>query len=586
MKQVDLLLRDGRIIDVLYGEISQPTNVAIKDCRIVGIGDSYEAKNKIDVQGKFLVPGFGDLHVHIESTMLRPTYAIKTFLPHGTTYIVHDPHEVANVDGLNGIISMISETEHLPCHTYTTIPSCVPATPPEMGLETSGSYIGVNEVRSLMGCKMFVGLGEVMDVPGVLNKEEKIMKKIEIARKHQKIVEGHAPGLTGDDLKRYVEAGIESDHEVTSFDEAMERIKLGMYVEVREGSASHDLEPIISGFVKRGGNTDKLVFCSDDINTHDLVSRGHIDHNIRKSINLGMNPVEAFRIASYNGYRRLKMEKRGAIEEDYVADLVVISTPDNTSKTLKRFKVDKTVYNGHLVVNNGELVTDLPEKKYGSDILNSVNLAKKYEPKDFTINIGLEYAKKKAQVRIIGLQNDKLETKELIEEMYTENGILHPNLEKNILKAFVIGRHDGLVTSKGNVGYGFIKNMGLSEGAISSSIGHDCHNIIVTGTNSWDMSVAVNRQQQIGGGIVLVENSKVTREIPLKYYGLMSTKRAEEVCDEQKKLNERLYELGSRMENPAMKLAFVPLTVIPELRLTDKGLVKNYQIVPLIVEAK
>jgi adenine deaminase len=588
MKTVDLLLKDGRIIDVLYGEISPPTSVAIDNWEIAGIGGSYKAKQEIDVRGKFLAPGFIDSHIHLESSELVPIYFIKAVVSHGTTGIIHDPHEIANIGGLYGLTVLHAGTECLPCKIYMTVPSSVPITPPEMGLETSGSHIGIKETELLMDSPEVVGLGEVMNIPGVLNREENIMKKIEIAKKHDKIVEGHAPRLTGDVLKRYIDAGIESDHEVTSFEEAKERNERGMWVYIREGSASRDEEKIIPGYVKKGENTDKLAFCVDDLNTHDLI-RGHIDHCIRKAIKLGMDPVEAFRIASHNACRRFKKEKIcGAIKEGYFANLVVISAPGNSPENLDKFKICKTFYSGRIVFNEGELCDQLknyPEEKYDLKILNSVSLAKKYEPKDFTINLGPKYASKEVQVRVIQVKDGTIETKELLERMYADKyGVLDPDPEKDISEAFVVGRH---AASKGNVGRGFIKGIGIKKKtpyAISSSIGHDDHNILVTGTNSRDRSVAVNRQQHIGGGIVLVENGIVTREISLRYFGLMSIKPAEQVYNEQQMFNERLYEMGSKLKSPATTLSFVPLTVIPELRLTDKGLVKNYKIVPLIVE--
>jgi len=585
MEEVDLFLKGGRIIDVLYGKILPPTDVAIDGRKIAGIGGSYKAKKEINIKGKFLAPGFVDSHIHLESSMITPTYFIKTVLPYGTTGIVHDPHEIANIGGLAGIIGIMAETESLPCNVYATIPSCVPATPEEMGLETSGSYIGVKETEILMKDRRVIGLGEMMNIPGVLNREENIMKKIEIAKKNRKIICGHATGLKGDDLKRYFAAGIESDHEVTSYEEAMERLELGIWVEVREGSACHDLEPIISGLVKRGENTDKLLFCNDDINVHDLMYRGHIDHHIRKSIKLGIDPTEAFRIASYNTYRRLKKEKwLGAIKKGYAANLVVISAPGDSPENLDRFKVEKTIYNGQIVFNEDKLLVEFPKRKYDFEILNSVKLAKKYEPKDFTIDLGPKYAGKEVPVRVIEIQSGTIETKERIEKMYTEDGTLNSIPERDILKAFVIGRHDGLRVSKGNVGYGFVKGIGIKQGAIGTSVLHDCHNLGVVGTNNLDMSIAVNRLYEIGGGMNLVENGRLTREIPLRYYGLMSIKDPEEVYKEQEKMNQRLHYLGSELKESLATLSFVSLPVIPELKLTDKGLVKNYKIAPLVVE--
>jgi len=585
METVDLLLTDGRIIDVLYPEILPPTSVAINDGKIVDIGGSYKARKEINVRGKFLAPGFGDLHIHLESTMVRPKYVIKTMLSHGTTYLVHDPHEAANVQGLYGIMSMLAETENLPCYAYMTVPSCVPATPRKMGLETGGYDIGVKETEILMRCPEVVGLGEVMDILGVLNREETIMKKMEIAKKYGKYIDGHGAGLDRADATRYFSAGPSSDHEVTSFEEFKIRDDLGVWVYGREGSASHDLERIIPGIVKKGENTDKLAFCVDDLSAYDLIHRGHIDHCMRQSIKLGMDPAEAVRIGSYNGCRRLGKENfMGVIKEGYIADLVVISTRNQTEKTFDRFEVDKTIWNGKLVFSRDEGLVYSPKKKF-EPVSNSVNLAKKYEPKDFTINLGPKYASKEVPVRVIGVEDETIETKELIEKMYTDkDGILHSDPEIDILPAFVVGRHSA---SRGNVGRGFVKGIGIKKKipyAISSSFAHDCHNIIVTGTNPLDISTAVNKQQDIGGGIVLVEKGKVTREIPLRYFGLMSTETPEQVYNEQKMFNERLHELGSKLNSPAATLSFVPLTVIPELRLTDKGLVKNYKIVPLIVE--
>jgi adenine deaminase len=300
-----------------------------------------------------------------------------------------------------------------------------------------------------------------------------------------------------------------------------------------------------------------------------------------------MEPVEAFKMASLNGYRRLKMEDKGAIEEGYDANLVVISTPDQSEKNLYKFKVEKTILDGKIVFNREKGLIYFPEKKFRPDVSNSVKLAKKYEPKDFTINLGQKYVERGVQVRVIEVEDGTIETKELIEKMYTDKyGILHSDPERDILPAFAIGRH---ATSRRNVGCGFVKGIGIKKKtpyAISSSVAHDCHNIIVTGTSPLDISIAVNRQQDIWGGIVLAEGGRVTREIPLRYFGLMSTKSTEQVYNEQKMFNKRLHELGSKLKNPAITLSFISLTVIPELKLTDKGLVKNFEIVPLVVETK
>ncbi|MCD4784639.1 MAG: adenine deaminase [Candidatus Eremiobacteraeota bacterium] len=543
-KRVDLLIRNARIVNVLSGEIYL-TNVAIDGGLIVGFGD-YQAIQNIDLEGKYLAPGFLDGHMHMESSMIEPTEFSRVVVPKGTTTVIVDPHEIANVRGIEGIKYILRANKVVPLDIYAMVPSCVPATP----LETSGAKLTAEDIVPSFTKDRVLGLGELMDFPGVLNKNPHVLRKMKV--KGIRRIDGHAPGLSGKDLYAYVAAGAVSDHECTTFEEALEKLRLGMYIMIREGSVTRDLDALLP--LVTPVNMRRCMFVTDDREPLDLVNEGHMSFVIKKAISRGMDPTVAFAMATINTAEYFGLKNIGAIAPGYIADLVVI---DNFND----FNVSMVFKKGHLVAKDGKPLFALRSLD-ATPVMNTVNIPP-IDPDTFKIEAKGEY------INVIGLVPQQIITRKLKMKTKIEDGYAVSDPENDILKMVVIERHN----ATGNIGKSFATGFGIKKGALASTVAHDSHNLLILGANDNDMAIAAKRIQELQGGQVIVVDGKVVAELPLPIGGLMSDLPLHEVKERLDKFDEITAELGSGMPHPFMTLSFMALPVIPELKVTDLGLV-------------
>ncbi|MCS7286806.1 MAG: adenine deaminase [Anaerolineae bacterium] len=542
-EEVDLLLKNVRLVNVLSGEIYL-TNVAVARTKIVGFGE-YRAKEVLDLDGYYLCPGFIDGHVHIESSMLTIPEFAKVVVPHGTTTVIIDPHEIANVLGLDGIRYMLESSKYNPLSVYVMLPSCVPAT----DMETSGSQLASYDIAPLFSNPWVLGLAEMMNYPGVIFGDGEVLAKIASARGHP--IDGHAPGLTGKDLAAYIAAGIGSDHECTTLEEAREKLRLGMYVMIREGSTAKNLRDLLP--LVTPTNARRMMFVTDDRHPGDLIREGHIDHIIRLAIDQGVDPILAIQMATLNPAEYFGLKDLGVIAVGRQADMVLF---DN----FKEFRILKVWRAGTLVAEDGKIIPwERPQRSI--PLRSSMNI--KWEGVDFKIPA------QSSRVKVIEIIPGQIVTRKLITEAKVVDGYVVSDVERDILKIAVIERH----TASGNMGKGLVKGFGLKKGAIASSVAHDSHNIVVVGVSDEEMMRAVREIEAMKGGLVAVADEQVLARLPLPIAGLMSEKSAYEVEAELEELTEATKALGCILEEPFMALSFLALPVIPELKLTDKGLV-------------
>lgn len=556
---VDLLLKNAQIINVFSGEIYND-NVAILGEKIVGIGSYNNANKVIDLQNQYLFPGFIDGHVHIESSMVPVGEFSRTVVPLGTTSIVIDPHEICNVLGSAGISYMLKSSKYSPVNVYIMLPSCVPAT----DLETAGAELKALDLLPFLSDKWVLGLGEMMNYPGVISKDTEVLDKIKIACNAR--IDGHAPKITGKDLQAYIATGISSEHECTTIEEALERLRLGMYIMIREGSSAKDLRTLIK--LVNPYNAHRFIFVTDDRHPADLISEGHINNMVKIALEEGIDPTIVARMSSTNACIYYGLDKLGAIAPGYFADLVVI---DN----LKDVNISMVFKNGELVAKNGQLLYDSPMQS-DIKIRGSVNIRWLAES-DF--HIRADNGKYKAHV--IGLIPDKIVTNHLIEEIEVTDGLVQPDIERDILKLVVIERHN----ASGNIGKGLVKGFGLKKGAIGSSVSHDSHNIVVIGTNDNDILNAAIKIRKMQGGIAISVNGKIVDALPLPIAGLMSDRPIKEVQEKLESMETVAKSLlGVTVSAPFGALSFLSLPVIPELKLTDLGLVdvNKFKIIDLL----
>jgi len=541
----DLLLKNARVVNVFSGEIEE-TGVAILHSRIVGLGNDYPAQRVVDLGGKYVAPGLIDAHVHIESAMVPPYEFARAVVPHGTTSVIIDPHEIANVLGVEGIEYMLEASKYTPFSVFVMVPSCVPAT----HLETNGGVLRWSDLIPFKNDPWVIGLGEMMNYPGVLLRDQEVLDKLRAFFNRR--IDGHAPGLSGRDLEAYVAAGIASDHECTTIEEAREKIRLGMRVMIREASNARNLEALLP--VVNAKNARRILFVTDDRFPADLIDEGHIDHIVRVAIREGLDPVTAIQIATLNAAEYFNLHDRGAIAPGRRADLIVF---DN----FNRFTIEQVYRGGKLVARNGRIVPqDVPPRNL--PIRNTINV-------DWSkVDVRLP-ANGHKKVRVIGLIPDQIVTTQSIEEARIENGWVVADPSRDLLKVAVIERH----RATGNVGIGFVRGLGLARGAIGSSIAHDSHNIIVAGTNDDDLMTAARAIAAMQGGLVAVADGEVLARVPLPIAGLMSDQPLERVREQLDDLAAVARDLGSKLHAPFMAMAFIALPVIPELKLTDKGLV-------------
>lgn len=543
LEKADLVIKNAKVINVLSEEIHQ-SDIAIADGVIAGIGENYEGEKTIDLNGAYVSPSFIDGHVHIESSMLLPDEFAKMVVPCGTTTVIIDPHEISNVLGLHGISFMHEAVQGLPLDVYTMLPSCVPATP----FETSGFDLNSYDLSLLIDKPWVLGLAEMMNYPGVLNLDKNVMSKLDLAKAHNKQIDGHAPCLTGKDLCAYIASGVSSDHECTMPDEAQEKLRLGMYIMIREGTPAKDLESLLPLLVKT--NTRKCIFVTDDRHPEDLKS--HINSMVRKAVEYGVEPIKAIQMASLNTAEYFNLKNLGAIAPGYKADFLVLPN-------LVDFEPELVFKNGELVANKGHLVNQ-PERKEILGVRNSVNV-KWIEYDDFKIEA------KSDTVRAIQVIPKQLLTKSVESQIKVVDGFAESNIENDTLKICVIERH----RAGGNIGKGFVKGFNLKSGAIASTVAHDSHNMIVIGTNDDDMYKATVALIKSHGGKIVVNNGEVISHLPLPVAGLISDKDAEYVIEKGVELTEATKNIGCELDDAFMTMGFLSLPVIPELKITDKG---------------
>ena len=544
-KRAEFVIKDANVVNVCSGEIHE-ADIAIHKGIIVGVG-RYKGIKEEDTRENFAVPGLIDGHTHIEMSMLSVSEFARVVVPRGTTAVVADPHEIANVLGVAGIEAMLEEAKTTPLKVFFTVPSCVPST----SLETAGAGIGASEVENLLRCcEEFVGLAEVMDFDAVLRGDPEIFAKIEAAVKSGKAVDGHAPLLSGCELNAYILSGAGSDHESISAEEAREKLRLGMRVMVREGSAAKNLRAI-APVLKECDTRNCMLVTDGDRTPKDLLSQGHMDFLLRRAIEEGIDPVKAVQLCTINPATWFNLREIGSITPGKIADIVIV-------RNLERFEVLKVFVNGREISRELRKKGKFKYPKQG----RSVN-APHVSAEDFILEEekACRLTGKRRKARVIRLIENEIVTEAKIEEII---GIEAPK----ILKAAVVERHH----RTGNIGIGFVEGFGLNSGAIASTIAHDSHNIVVIGTNERDMALACNRLSEIGGGIVLCESGFVVSEIPLPIAGLMSDESVERVLERCERLEAELRKRGCSLD-AIYTLSFIALPVIPSLRITDKGLV-------------
>ena len=546
LEKADLVIKNANIVNVLSEEIHKG-DIAICDGVIAGIGENYSGEKEIDVNGAYVTPSFIDGHVHLESTMMLPKEFAKTVLPAGTTTVIIDPHEISNVLGLHGISFMHEAVKNLPMNVYTMLPSCVPATP----FETSGFDLNSYDLSLLIDKPWVLGIAEMMNFPGVLNLDKNVMAKLELAKSRGKRIDGHAPYLSGKDLCGYIASGVKSDHECTTPEEAIEKLRLGVYVMIREGTAAKDLDALIP--VLKSSNTTKCIFVTDDRHPADL--KEHINGMVRRVVEAGVDPIKAVQVASLNTAEYFGLKDLGAIAPGYKADLLIL--PD-----LKSFKPDVVLKDGHVVAQGGKLAVEIAD----SDAIstrNSVNV-RWITMDDFKIQAEGDGLKK---VRALEVIPHQLITKSVISEVKVVDGNAVSNVDTDTLKICVIERH----RATGNIGKGFVKGFNLKCGAIASTVAHDSHNMIVIGTNDADMYTAAVALIKCQGGKVVVKDGEVISKLPLPIAGLMSDREFDFVVEKCDELNKAAHSIGCKLEDPFMTMGFLSLPVIPELKITDKG---------------
>jgi len=569
----DLVVMGGELVNVDTAEAESKIDVAIKGDRVALVGDAKHCVGAgtrvVDACGKYILPGLLDAHVHIESSMLTVTQFARAVLPHGTTGVFIDPHEIANVLGMLGVKFMLDEGGRLPLKVFVTLPSCVPSAP---GLETSGAEIDRRDIVEGLRWSRVVGLGEVMDYPGVLAGNKKMRDEIDAALNAQKVVEGHAPGLLGRELAAYMAAGVRSDHESLSPEEAVRKLRLGMALEIREGSAAKNLATLVKPILKFKLDTRHCLLATDDRHPEDLRREGHIDHVVRRAIEEGVDPVRAIQMATLNTAEHFELDRDiGSISPGKIADIVMVGN-------LEKFDVERVIANGKIVAERGKLKIKLPIRKSPSFAKKTMKLKREVSSDDFKIMAKAG----KIKARVIGIVEGQVVTSQRIERLVAKGGVVSPDVKRDIAKVVVVERH----RATGNIGLGFVRGFGIRRGAMASSVGHDAHNITVIGASDEDMATAVNAIASAGGGQVVVSRGKVLARVDLPIAGLMSDEPVEVVSAQLEKLHLAAKGLGIKMKSPFMQVAFLSLAVIPELRITDKGLVdvRERKIVSLLIE--
>jgi adenine deaminase len=547
-RNIDLVLRNAKLVNVLSGEI-HVTDIGVGAGKFVGIGCFAQATRELDLGGKYVVPGLIDAHVHVESSHLCPEEFVSILLAHGVTSAVMDPHEIANVLGTKGIDYMLNSLTKLPFNAFIALPSCVPTTE----LETSGARLEADDLSRYVGHPNVIGLGEVMNYPGVLNCEAGLLAKLELPLK---VKDGHAPGVAPQDLNALRIAGITTDHECSTAEEARERLRRGFYVMLREGSAAKNLLDLLPGVNQH--NARNFLLVTDDRHPVELLKKGSIDDLVRMAIKAGQPPLQVIQMATVNAAQAFGLKKLGAVAPGYWADFVVLND-------LEKFEIEEVYWRGKLQSSNGQRPIFAKSKIDG--LTGSVKLA---EIDGNKLALKAVTDSPRVTVRVIGVEGSSLVTKSLVKELPVVDGNVLPDQEQQIAKLVVAERHN----FTGRVGIGFVTGLGLKMGAIASSVAHDSHNLIAVGVSDVELELAIKTCAQMSGGICVVLGNQVLGKLPLPIAGLMTDQPAEQVEETLVQLHTLARELGISPEvDPFMTLSFLSLPVIPELKLTDLGLI-------------
>ena len=538
-EKADLVLKNATYVNVFSNELCT-ADIAVAEGLIVGMG-SYQGMEEVDMRGKIVLPGFLDAHIHLESSLVSPREFVKAVLPHGTTTVITDPHEIANVMGTDGIEYMLQATEGLPVDVRFMLPSCVPATP----LDESGANLDYRAIDSFYDHPRVQGLAEMMNFVGAIAGDDQVVEKIVAAQAHHKKIDGHAPDLVGNDLNAYIAAGVYSDHECHDLNDAIAKLQRGQFIMIREGTAARNLEALAPLLCDK--YVERCMFCTDDKHPSDLLEKGHIDYIVKKAISLGVAPITAIKAACHNAARYFLLNNRGAIAPGYLGDFVIIDD-------FEHFNIEKVYKRGVLMCENGQ-VTDFPVPEVDPYLVNRA-----HDTFHVTTLTAADFIDNRPHA-VIGMVNGEITTTDC---GYTDR----IDVDYDILKIAVIERHK----NTHHIGLGYIKGYGLKHGAVATSISHDSHNIIVVGANEEDMAFAANQVVALNGGIVVAEDGHVTGQVPLAVAGIMSDEPLVEVNRKLEDAKEKAFAAGvNRDIDPFMTLSFMALPVIPTLRITTRG---------------
>ncbi|WP_062108094.1 adenine deaminase [Bacillus niameyensis] len=561
--QADLVIKNGTLVNVFTGELMEHIDIAVSEGRVAYVGAADhtigEKTKVIDANGQYMVPGLLDGHMHVESTMLSVTEFAKAGLAKGTTAIFMDPHEIANVFGTEGVRYMHEEGQQLPLKVFTTFPSCVPAT--TNGFEDGGAVLSVEDIREGLKWDNVAGLGEVMNFPGVVYGDPLMHGEIAETIKANKTVTGHFPAEDSQMLQAYLASGVSSDHETVTREQGLEKLRLGMHLMIREGSAWHDVKEVIKVVTEDKVNTDNISLVTDDVYPQTLVEQGHLNHVVRRAIEEGVDPVTAIQMATINVARYFKMDQDlGAIAPGKIADILLMDD-------LRTMVPSSVVADGEIIFDNGQLVKEFPSFTYPEHIRNSVRLKADLSSEDFLLKSRTkeDYAK----VNVIKIIENSARTEKMVTTLNVQEGVIQPDLNEDILTLACIERHRGT----GQISLGFAHGFQLKKGAVASTVAHDSHNLLVMGTNSDDMAFAANELAKVGGGMIVVENQKILALVKMPIAGLMSDQPLETVVQEVKQLEAAWKEIGCPIHAPFMTFSLIALPVIPEIRISNRGIV-------------
>lgn len=572
----DIVIRDAKLVNVCTAEIQEHIDVAIAQGRIALVGDAShcigEGTQIIDAHGQYIAPGFMDGHIHVESSMLSVGEYARAVVPHGTTGIYPDPHEICNVLGLDGVKCMIEDSKRTPLKAMFVTPSCVPAVP---GFEDTGSFVGPQDVAETMKWDEIVGLGEMMNFPGILSSSDHAHGIVDETLKADKVVTGHySLPETGAGLNAYIASGIRCCHESTRAEDALAKMRLGMYAQLREGSAWHDLHEVAKAITAHQVDSRFACLISDDTHPHTLIAQGHLDYIVRRAIEEGIDPITAIQMVTINTAQCYRMDQDlGSITPGKCADIVFFDD-------LRTIQISRVLIDGEIVAENGQMTVEIKPYTYPEWARSSMHIKDQITKNTFQIPAPEDQSS--VTVRALEVISARVGNYERHVTLPVQNGKLESDVSQDVLKTFVLERHH----ETGTMGAGFVKGFGIQCGAMASTVAHDAHNLLVIGTNDEDMALAANTLIECGGGMVAVQNGKVLGCTPLPIAGLMNDKPVEEMAELVAALEDAWKQIGCQMPSPFMTMALVALACLPELRLTNRGLVdcNTFQFVPLIVE--